>query len=110
MAARKELIRKTFVMKLKHADHIPAYVKAHDEIWPEMAATLSAHGASNYSISLHPATLQLFAYVEIESVERWDAIATTDVCKRWWVYMEPFMETADGKPAATELREVFFLP
>lgn len=52
----------------------------------------------NYSISLHPGTLQLFAYVEIESEEKWGAIASTDVCRRWWVAMAPLMETdSEGK-------------
>ena len=26
----------------------------------------------------------LFAYAEIESEERWQAIASTPVCRRWW--------------------------
>jgi L-rhamnose mutarotase len=47
--------------------------------------------------------------MQVESEARWDAIATTDVCHRWWAYMAEFMETKDGKPAATDLREVFFL-
>ena len=103
-------IRKTFVMGVLPGQEA-AYKKSHDEIWPEMSAMLKAHGVHNYSINLHPTTNQLFAYVEIESGERWDAIAMTDVCQRWWAYMKEFVVFgADGKPAATPLTEVFFLP
>lgn len=84
----------------------------HDEIWPDMAGMLKEHGVHNYSISLLPDTLQLFAFVEIDSEERWAAIASTPVCQRWWVHMAALMELeADGvRPKATALREVFFLP
>ena len=88
------------------------YRRRHDEIWPEMAGMLKEHGVHNYSISLLPDTLQLFAFVEIDSEERWAAIASTPVCQRWWVHMAALMELeADGvRPKATALREVFFLP
>lgn len=82
----------------------------HDEIWPEMSATLKAAGVHNYSISLLASTRQLFAHVEIEDEAAWDAIATTEVCQRWWRHMAPLMATdAAGRPIATPLREVFFL-
>ena len=86
MSSRSSRIRKTFVMTLKDASVVPAYVKAHDEIWPELSAALKTGGAHNYCISLlTPVTL--LAYVEIEDEERWAAIASTDVCQRWWRYM-----------------------
>jgi L-rhamnose mutarotase len=108
MAAPGERIRKQFVMKVKPGC-VDEYVKGHDNIWPEMAATLSAHGAHNYSISLLPSTHQLFAFVEIDSETAWDAIADTEVCQRWWKFMAPLMETEGGRPKAEPLREVFYL-
>ena len=64
---------------------------------------------SNYHIALHPGTLQLFAYVEVEDEARWAAIAGSDVCKRWWAWMQDFIVfKADGTPDAVELREMFF--
>jgi len=89
----------------------PCAAAGHDEIWPEMAAMLSEHGVHNYSISLLPETLQLFAFAEIDSEERWAAIGSTAVCQRWWVHMATLMELeADGvRPKATGLREVFYL-
>ena len=53
----------------------------------------------------------LFAYVELESVERWNAIAGTDVCRRWWGYMRDLMATnPDDSPVSEDLTEVFHLP
>jgi len=86
------------------------YKKRHDELWPEMRAMLKEHGARDYSIFLDEETGALFAYVEIESERRWNEIARTEVCRKWWAYMRDIMETnADGSPKATDLREVFYL-
>lgn len=87
------------------------YEKRHNPIWPELEAVLREHGAHNYSIHLNPATGDLFGYVEIEDQERWDRIAQTDVCKRWWAHMKEIMPSnLDNSPISTELREVFHLP
>lgn len=86
------------------------YEKRHTPIWPELAEALKAHGAHNYSIYLNPETLQLFAYVEIENEERWNAIAQTEICQLWWKHMSDLMEThEDGSPVAHPLPEVFHL-
>lgn len=62
------------------------------------------------AVHLHEETKQLFGYVEVESEERWAAIADTDVCQRWWAHMGDVMPSNDdGSPVATELREVFYL-
>jgi L-rhamnose mutarotase len=59
---------------------------------------------------LHPETRQLFAYVEVEDEGRWNAIAATSVCRRWWDHMADLMEVnADHSPRTVELREVFHL-
>jgi L-rhamnose mutarotase len=53
---------------------------------------------------------QLFAYAEIESVERWSAVARTPVCQRWWRYMGEVMPfNPDSSPVAAPLKEVFHL-
>jgi L-rhamnose mutarotase len=84
------------------------YERRHRPIWPELEAILKAHGVTSYSIFLHPETRQLFAYAEFESEEQWNAIAETDVCRRWWAYMKDLMPTeADDSPRSTEIREVF---
>lgn len=86
------------------------YTASHNEgFWPEMGEALVAHGAHNYSISLHAETRQLFAFVEIEDEALWDKIAETDTCQRWWKWMESYIVFGpDSKPSCKELKEVFF--
>ena len=103
------MIRKASMMYVKKEAY-DEYKKRHDEIWPEMAAELKRHGAHNYSIFLHRETGQLFAYLEVESEEKWDQMASTEVCQKWWKYMDPLMETnEDHSPVSIDLDEVFYL-
>jgi L-rhamnose mutarotase len=103
------MIRKAFVMSV-HPGREAEYERRHRPIWPELEATLKKHGVHNYSIFLHPDTRQLFAYVEIEDEARWAAIAQTEVCRRWWQYMDPLMPgNPDHSPVARDLCEVFHI-
>lgn len=103
------MIRKAFLMSV-HPGCEAEYERRHNSIWPELAAALTAHGARNYSIFLHPETRSLFACVEIEDESRWQAVAQTEVCQRWWQSMRELMPAnPDGSPVAVELREVFHL-
>lgn len=103
------MMRKAFRMAV-NAGQEQEYERRHRPIWRELEDTLIQHGVRTYSIFLDPDTSHLFAYVEIESEERWAAIASTDECRRWWRHMRDVMPTnADGSPASRELREVFHL-
>jgi L-rhamnose mutarotase len=103
------MIRKAFVMQV-HPGQVEEYVRRHNPIWPELASVLNEHGVCSYSIHLHEETLQLFAYAEIESEERWRAIASTPECRRWWAHMSGLMAVnEDHSPRSVELREVFHL-
>jgi L-rhamnose mutarotase len=103
------MIRKAFRMSV-HQGREDEYTRRHNPIWQELADTLVAHGVSNYSIFLDRQTGDLFAYAEIDSEERWDAIAATEVCRRWWQSMRELMpSTPDGEPASRPLSEVFHL-
>jgi L-rhamnose mutarotase len=103
------MIRKAFVMSV-HAGAEAEYERRHRPIWDELAAVLRAHGAHNYSIFLHPETRQLFAYVEIEDEARWNAIAQTPICQKWWKHMGDIMPgNPDSSPVALGLKEVFHL-
>ncbi len=103
------MIRKAFLMFVAPDQHAE-YKRRHDQLWPEMARVLREHGAHNYSIFLDPATSQLFGYVEIEDEARWDAIASTEVCRRWWASMQDIMRTnPDGSPVSVPLESVFHL-
>jgi L-rhamnose mutarotase len=84
------------------------YERRHQPIWKELEDTLLAHGVITYSIYLDPETGDLFSYVEIEDEARWAAVASTDVCRRWWRRMRDIMPAnPDDSPVSRDLREVF---
>jgi L-rhamnose mutarotase len=86
------------------------YERRHSPIWPELQEVLRAHGVRDYSIFLDETDGSLFGYVEIEDEARWDAIAQTPVCRRWWTHMRDIMPTnPDDSPRSVALREVFHL-
>lgn len=108
-ALSSPVIRKAFRLFLR-AGCEAEYERRHRPIWPELEATLRAHGVLTYSIFLDPSTRALFAYAELESEERWNAIAATPVCREWWRHMAGLMEThPDFSPRSVDLREVFHL-
>lgn len=103
------MIRKAFVMSV-HPGLEAEYARRHQPIWPELEAVLRDHGVRWYSIFLHPETRQLFGCVECRDEAQWNAIASTEVCQRWWQFMKEVMPSnRDGSPVAQELREVFHL-
>ena len=103
------MIRKAFRMSV-HGDAFEEYTRRHNPIWPELEETLFAHGVLSYSIYLDPQSGDLFAHAEIESEERWRAVASTDVCQRWWRHMRGLMPSnPDSSPVSRELRDVFHI-
>ena len=113
---RSALIRKHAVMTLK-PNCLEPYRASHNEgFWPEMGVMLKEHGAHNYAISLleDPAGSgggTLYAYVEIESEDKWNVVKDTEICKKWWAWMRDFIVfNEDGTPKATPLKELVFLP
>jgi L-rhamnose mutarotase len=103
------MIRKAFLMFVNPDAH-SEYESRHRPIWDDLADVLKRHGVLNYSIFLDPEKSQLFGYAEIETEQKWNAIAETDECKRWWAYMKDIMPTnVDNSPVSRELNEVFHL-
>lgn len=103
------MITKAFRMRV-HPEHVAEYERRHAPIWPELAAALESHGVRRYFIFLDETTCDLFAYAEIESEARWQAIAATEVCQRWWQSMRALMPSnPDGSPESRDLRQVFDL-
>ena len=103
------MLRKAFVMPV-YPDKHQEYQQRHNPIWPELAQTLKDHGAHHYAIFLDASRNLLFATVEIESEERWNAVANTEVCQRWWQSMTALMPThADHSPLNSALVSVFYL-
>jgi L-rhamnose mutarotase len=101
--------RIAFTMSVE-AGQIDEYIKRHNPIWPELEATLKKHGVKDYSIFLDENTNTLFAYAIVEDLNRWEAIAKTEVCQRWWKHMAPLMPTnPDNSPISKPLREIFHI-
>ncbi len=101
------MIRKAFLMTLKPGCQ-EEYERRHNPLWSELESILKQHGVSNYSIFLDRSTDRLFAYAEIESEDRWQQIAQTEVCQRWWQHMSELMLTNDdSSPMSIDLDEVF---
>ncbi len=103
------MIRKAFRMSVNEGREAE-YAHRHNPIWKELEQALADHGVRSYSIFLDPETRDLFAYAEIESEERWQQIASTEVCRRWWRHMREIMPSnADDSPVSRPLVEVFHL-
>jgi L-rhamnose mutarotase len=102
-------MRLAFRMKV-HPGQEAEYIRRHNPIWPELEATLLAHGVKTYSIFLDRSTGDLFAYAEVEDIARWKAIANTEICRKWWTSMAALMPAnPDLSPVAGDLEEVFHI-
>ncbi|SQC87504.1 L-rhamnose mutarotase [Klebsiella pneumoniae] len=101
------MIRKAFVMQVNPDAH-EEYQRRHNPIWPELEAVLKDHGAHHYAIYLDKERHLLFATVEIESEARWEAVASTEVCQRWWKYMREVMPSnPDNSPLMRSSKKCF---
>ena len=88
--------RAAFVIGLKPGSE-EEYERRHDEIWPEMLDVLRGAGIHNYSIFLHGATL--FAYLEVEDLERMASeLADDPTNARWQEHMRDII-SLDIDPA-----------
>lgn len=93
-----------------HPGSYEEYERRHRPIWAELQEVLKRHGVHNYSIFLDEHDGSLFGYVEIEDEARWETIASTEECRRWWRYMRDLMPAnPDDNPVSRQLREVFHL-
>ena len=91
-------------------DQHAEYERRHNPIWVELEEVLKRHGVHNYSIFLDESQHQLFGYVEIESETRWEAIASTEICQRWWAHMKDIMPSnPDNSPVSRALKMVFHM-
>jgi len=87
-----------------------AQLRSIEQLTEDEVLSIAIQYVRNYSIFLDESSHRLFGYAEIESEERWNAIAGTEVCKRWWAHMSDVMPSnSDNSPVSIELREVFHL-
>ena len=71
-----------------YPDQYEEYERRHNNLFPEMRKALKEAGAHNYSIYLDKRTGNLFAYLEVDDVDKYNEISQTPACKKWWEYME----------------------
>jgi len=94
--------RIAFIIRLLPGADPVEYKRRHDEIWPEMLAALRSAGMHNYSIFRDGLTL--FAYLEVEDLERMRAsLADDPVNARWQAYMRD-MIVHDTDPETGSMR------
>ncbi|WP_210270222.1 L-rhamnose mutarotase [Aureimonas sp. ME7] len=84
------------------------YRRRHDAIPPELVALLRSAGVRDYSIHLDPETNHLFAVLKRPADHRMDALAASEIMRRWWTGMADIMETnSDQSPVVTPLEPMF---
>jgi L-rhamnose mutarotase len=85
-------------------EKLEAYKAAHEAVWPEMLAALSATGWTNYSLFLDDDGL-LIAYLETPDFEAAvAAMEETDVNTHWQAAMSEYLI-----PPLRRIEEVFHL-
>ncbi|GEN48899.1 L-rhamnose mutarotase [Ligilactobacillus pobuzihii] len=93
-----------------YPDQYEEYERRHNNLFPEMRQALKEAGAHNYSIFLDKNTGNLFAYLEVDNIEKYNQISNSEACKKWWAHMDSIMDTnQDQSPVTFDLKEVFHL-
>lgn len=86
------------------------YERRHRPVWPELEAALIDHGVRSYSIFLDAETKRSLRVRGDRVRGAVAALASTDVCRRWWSHMRDLMPTnPDNSPVSRDLREVFHI-
>tara|TARA_R110002033_G_scaffold69433_6_gene120802 strand:- start:5959 stop:6273 length:315 start_codon:yes stop_codon:yes gene_type:complete len=102
--------RLAFKMTL-NAGQKEAYIKRHDELWPDLKQLLKESGVSEYSIFLDEETNTLFAFQKVLDDGGSQDLAKNDIVKKWWDFMADIMEVnPDNSPISKPLEEVFYMP
>ena len=81
------------------------YRKAHDELWPELAAAMQACGVN---MVIYHYRDRLFLYATAPSREAFERSHQGPVAARWAAHMASMMEThPDGTAIVEELEQAF---
>ncbi|MFK7932335.1 MAG: L-rhamnose mutarotase [Saprospiraceae bacterium] len=101
--------RLAFKMKLRQGQKA-AYIKRHNEIWPELKSLLAEAGISEYSIFLDEETDTLFAFQKVNGQQGSQDLASHPIVQKWWDFMADIMDVnPDNSPVSIPLTEVFYL-
>jgi len=86
------------------------YRKRHDAIWLELEAALRAVGVIEYRIFNQPGDTALFAVMRRKKKHGLDALAGSEIMRRWWDMMQDVTVTgADGRPVQVALEPVYVM-
>jgi L-rhamnose mutarotase len=100
-----------FLLKVK-PDRLDEYKAAHQNVWPDMRAALTATGWHNYSLFLRDDGM-LVGYFETPDFDAARAgMAALEVNERWQAAMAPYFEALEGRrpdEGLLVLEEVFHL-
>ena len=91
------------------------YIKAHQEVWPELLQVVQDAGIHNYSIFIDGQ--DVFLYCEVDGtvedfVAAWKKIQATEVSRRWSEAMSKLLEPARGigeEAAPPMMQNIFYL-
>ena len=101
--------RLAFKMKLNPGQK-EAYIKRHNELWPELKQLLKDAGVCEYSIFLDEETHTLFAFQKVSGHGGSQDLTAHAIIKKWWAFMADIMETnSDNSPISIALEEVFYM-
>lgn len=81
------------------------YKKAHDELWPDLARSMSDNDV-NMAIYHHKGRLYMFATAPTQ--DHWERSRNVPILEKWSKYMATLMVTgADGKAVVEPMDEAF---
>jgi L-rhamnose mutarotase len=96
--------RTAFVLRVR-PDRLDEYVRAHQEVWPEMLDALRAAGIRNYTIFRDDN--RMFGYFEADDLAAaGEYLAGQEVSTRWQDTMAELLEERvpdEGPPALAEI-------
>ena len=96
-------------MKLKPGCR-DAYLKIHNEIWPEVLTLLKQNGISDYSIFFDEETNLLFAVQKVADKALLQNIGKSPIIQKWWDSLADIMDVnPDNSPVITKLEMIFHL-
>ena len=99
--------RTAFVLQVR-PDKIEEYVRAHQEVWPEMLDALRGAGIRNYTIFRDGS--RMFGYFEADDLaEAGRRMAAQPVSTRWQDAMADLLEQRVPDEGPSPLEEVFRL-
>ena len=99
--------RSAFVLRVR-PDKADEYVKAHENVWPEMLEALRGAGVRNYTI--FRAGNEMFGYFEADDVAAAELyLSQQEGCTRWQDAMSELLEERVPDAGPPALEEIFRL-